>query len=169
MMFVGLMLACLVACVVNVIVHGWLGVYFLIVWLSVYLDHVRDGVSRRANVDRYYLLSTRWFGVFLHHIKADEKIGVYHTHPWSWFSIVLRGRYWDHRPGKNNEYLKIVRRFNSCRAGDPHRVILPGDPVWTLCFRGPRRIKWQVQDGDGHVLETEPWTGTENPQRTEYA
>jgi hypothetical protein len=176
-MFGVFMFVWLVLCVVNVFQDAWLGVFFLTVWLSAFLKHVRAKASRRANVDRYYLLSTRWFGVFLHRIHHDDKPGIYHTHPWSWFSIVF-GSYWDMRPasvdGGETAFLdicraRLVRGWNLCLAGLPHRVVLNKRPVWTLCFHGPRRVKWQVQDGAGRVLETEPWTGTEKPQRTEYA
>ncbi len=100
----------------------------------------------------------------------SDKSGVYHTHPWSWFSVVLRGRYYDIRRGGPWSFSE-VRFFNSCRAGAQHRVVL-GEEVraaWTLCFRGPRRCRWQVQDMNNGTVEDEPWTGTENPGRTEYA
>lgn len=131
-------------------------------------------VSRRGTNDRYYLVQTRWFGVYVHRIHHDEG-ETYHTHPWSWFSIVF-GAYDDHRLHRSGtdgwlvtHSSRRVRYWNRCRAGEAHRVTLPRGPVWTICFRGRRRGRWEVQDAEGAVLEVEPWTGMENPTRTEYA
>lgn len=153
---------------------GW-----LVVTLVVTIADIRFRASRRANLDRFYLIQTPWFGVFLHRIKKSDKEGVYHTHPWSWFSIVF-GRYIDVRlaPADRGElsflgqpvYVNRKAGFNSCPAGLAHRVVLEGDkPVWTLCFRGPRRCQWKVIDTNRNVVEIEPWSGTEKPERVEYA
>ena len=131
-------------------------------------------VSRRANNDRYYCLQTRWFGVYVHRIHHSEG-PTFHTHPWSWVSIVF-GSYDDERLVRSGtdgwlvtSRTRRVFGWNRCRAGVAHRVTLPRGPVWTICFRVPRRCQWQVLSPDGDVIEVEPWTGLENPSRTEYA
>lgn len=121
-------------------------------------------VSRRASIDRYYLLSLFGYGVFLHHIHHDDPKPVMHSHPWAWFSVIF-GRYEETRQGQPTQ---TRRGFNYCKPGVPHRVTLPYGPVWTLLFHGPRRCRWVVTDLDGNVLEEEPWTGTENAERKSY-
>lgn len=128
----------------------------------------RAKVSRRANLDRYYLISTRWFSVFAHRVHHDEHVGIYHTHPWSWVSFVF-GVYDDHRVALTGPWHRRVFGLNACRAGVPHRVTLVNGPVWTLCVHGPRRCQWAVYDAGGNVLEVEPWRGVEKPERKEYA
>ena len=123
-------------------------------------------VSRRGNLDRYYLLKWRGWGLFLHEIHHDEREGVYHSHPWWWVSLVF-GRYYDHRLWSKPGHL--AAGLNWCLAGEPHRVTLyDGKPVWTLLLHAPRSCRWAVYDKDSHVLEVEPWRGTSDPERKEY-
>lgn len=124
-------------------------------------------VSRRATVDRYYLASWRGWAVFLHRIHRDEQEGVYHSHPWSWVSVIL-GSYTDHRFVVTGARSRVRQFFNWCRAGEPHRVTLHNGPVWTLCIHAPRVCQWATFDQLGQVIEREPWRGTANPERTEY-
>lgn len=120
-------------------------------------------VSRRGTLDRYYVLSLSRFAVFVHRIHHSDPPGSMHTHPWSWLSLIF-GSYVEERPGK-----KPRRRWllNWCRAGQPHRVTI-ARPVWTVLVHARRRCKWAVTDDAGNVLEVEPWTGTENPERKQY-
>lgn len=124
-------------------------------------------VSKRATNDRYYVFQWCGWGIFVHRLHHDEEEGIYHSHPWSWVSIVF-GSYLDYRSHNS----RLVRLFNWCKAGIPHRVTLPYGPVWTICIHGPRRVPWAVfqKHNDGHFsqLEQEPWRGTENPGRTTY-
>lgn len=120
--------------------------------------------STRDTLTRYYLLKWRGWALFLHRIKQSDPAQVLHSHPWSWLSLIF-GTYTEHRL----RGVKRVRRlFNFCRAGEPHRVELTHGPVWTLLVHAPRSCRWAVFDLDGGVLEIEPWTGTDNPERTSY-
>jgi hypothetical protein len=121
-------------------------------------------ISRRANLDRYYLFQCRWFAIFLHKIHHDEVEGVYHSHPWSWFSLIF-GWYREHKIGRAPRNCVLLNR---CRAGDPHRVTLPAGTVWTLCIHGRRRCQWKVFNECGDVLDVEPWRGVEKQDRKEY-
>jgi hypothetical protein len=119
-------------------------------------------VSKRDNLDRYYLLKIFGFGIFLHHIHHDEDEGVYHNHPWSGLSIIFGSyieQYWNQKP-------KIRRWFNWIRATRHHRVTL-FKPVWTLFIHGPRSNKWSVLNERGEVVDVEPWRGVGG--RTSYS
>jgi hypothetical protein len=120
-------------------------------------------LSSRDSIDRYYLLRLGGWGLFLHRIKRSDPGQIMHTHPWSWASVIL-GQYRETRPQQATR-----RRFlwNWCPFGAPHRVEVDR-PVWTLLLHGPRRGPWSVTNDSGVVLETEPWSGTQQPERTSY-
>jgi hypothetical protein len=121
-------------------------------------------VSKRENVDRYYLFKAFGFGVFLHNIHHDENPGVFHNHPWNMISFIFGSYVEEHLDG-----IKKKRRlFNYLPAKRHHRVEL-SKPVWTLVFHGRRCNEWEVVNSDGYVISKEPWRGTDNPERTSYA
>jgi hypothetical protein len=120
-------------------------------------------VSRRACVDRYYLLQWRGFGLFLHHIHHSDPINVTHNHPWNFVSLIF-GNYVEYRKGRS------VRRwgFNFLRAGVQHRIQIT-KPVWTLVLHGRRSVEWTVCDEvTGEVIRREPWRGVGNIEQTSY-
>lgn len=132
--------------------------------LSTLLEKLGFEVSRRASIDRYYILRTRVGSVFVHRFKRDDRSDTYHSHPWTWVSLIF-GCYDDQRLGD------VPRRkwfVNTCRAGKVHRVTLPLGPVWTILVHGSRRERWKVYAADGRLLEVEPWRGVGNVARKEY-
>ena len=46
---------------------------------------------------RYYLLRTKYLGIFVHEFLGDDAEGL-HDHPWDFFLFVLRGGYWERTP-----------------------------------------------------------------------
>lgn len=112
-------------------------------------------VSRRDNLDRYYVLKLFGFGLFVHRIHHDEEEGIYHSHPWNGVSIIL-GSYLEERYG---EEPKIRRFFNTIKATRFHRVSLPNGPVWSIFIHGKRCNLWAVKNATGRILSTEPWRG----------
>lgn len=111
-------------------------------------------VSRRASIDRYYLLSFRGYGLFLHRLKQSDPEDTLHTHPWNGASLIL-GAYKEFRLGSQPAWRV---GFNFVRAKVPHRVELPF-PLWTLFLHGPRSNTWGVYELDGTLIELEPWRG----------
>jgi len=113
--------------------------------------------DRRTGEDymhRYYLFlkDRSWFpfNVTLHKIvKSDDPI--FHDHPWSYMTIILKGGYWEHTPVFNNEGKKIAE-FQQWRgpgsiikrsAGDYHWLELEQDkPATTLFFMGTQKRDW---------------------------
>ena len=103
---------------------------------------------------RYYLFlkdRTKFpFNVTLHKIvKSDDPI--FHDHPWSYLTIVLKGGYWEHTPAFNSEG-KMFAEFSQwrgpgsiiCRkANEFHWLELEeGIPATTLFFMGPQKRDW---------------------------
>jgi hypothetical protein len=112
-------------------------------------------ISRRDNLDRYYLLQVFGLGVFLHRIHHDEDRDVFHSHPWNGVSIIL-GSYLEERFGET----PVLRRFfNTIRAEGFHRVSLPNGPVWSLFIHGRRCNRWAVKHRNGRIMDVEPWRG----------
>lgn len=120
-------------------------------------------ISRRDNLNRYYLLQAFGYGVFLHHMHHDEELDVFHSHPWDGVSFIL-GSYLEERYG---EAPMFCRFLNVIRAERFHRVSLPDGPVWSLFIHGRRKNRWAVKHRSGKVLDVEPWRGVGG--RTSYA
>lgn len=120
-------------------------------------------VSRRDNLDRYYLLQVGGFGVFLHRIHHDEDKDVFHNHPWNGVSLIF-GSYTEERFGQPP---RIRRWLNRIVAPRHHRVELHAGPVWTLFVHGRRYNQWEVIRRDGTLIEKEPWRGVGG--RTSYS
>jgi hypothetical protein len=111
-------------------------------------------ISRRDNLDRYYLLKLFGFGLFLHRIHHDEDPDTFHSHPWSGLSLIF-GSYTEEILGRPK---RRKRLFNLVRAKEFHRVELSGQ-VWTLFLHGRKNNRWQVKSRSGEILDTEPWSG----------
>jgi hypothetical protein len=106
--------------------------------LMVKLGRYRLIPDRRTGEDymhRYYLFlkDRSWFpfNFTLHKIvKSDDPI--FHDHPWSYMTIVLKGGYWEWTPV-----------FDSS-AGEYHWLELDPEvgPATTLFFMGPQQREW---------------------------
>lgn len=93
---------------------------------------------------RYRLISTPWFGVYLHHILRSDQDQEKHDHPWSFFSWVLWGSYREFLADEDYRTRCVHRRWLSFakRTCDQfHRVELDR-PVWTLILVGPKTKEW---------------------------
>lgn len=103
----------------------------------------RNGVY----MTRWRLLSTPWFGIFLHRFDGPDEYPTLHDHPWSLVSLVLKGGYEEYT---SYEDTRLVRHLNLKRATDFHWIDrLFRVPTWTLILHGPRRRVWGFKDRDG--------------------
>lgn len=112
-------------------------------------------VSRRDNLDRYYLFSLFGFALFAHKIHHSDD--VFHNHPWPAFSIIF-GSYTEQLFGGR---ARVKRWFNF--VGSRHHKVTITKPVWTLFFHLRRTNQWTVLDDSGNVIATEPWRGVGGP------
>ena len=79
------------------------------------------------------------FNIFLHQfMQSDEP--VFHDHPWSYFTIILKGGYWEHTP--EGKFWRGPGHFRFNRVGY-HWIECP-EPgkTWTLFFRGKKNREW---------------------------
>lgn len=114
-------------------------------------------VSRGMSIDRFYILSTPWFGIKMHRIHSSDPPGVYHNHPWPAISLHWRA-YNELFPNNKGPYLR--KMLNYLPAKRHHRVMLLDDkPVWTLLIHGKRCNRWSTCDEDGKIMAVEPWRG----------
>jgi len=122
---------------------------------------------------RWYILSTKWFGIKVHWIRPTED--EWHTHPWNGFSLIL-GSYEEQlrptyvhtakatlsgfKPTTTIRNLpgawKRVWFFNRIGAEKPHRT---RGNVLTLFFHGPR-----VNEDWYWGNKKAPWRGVQNEE-----
>jgi hypothetical protein len=115
---------------------------------------------------RLRIFDTPWFGVYLHDIFEPDGDRDPHNHPWSFVSIVLRGRYEEivyPQPDQiaHRDYAPtyVVKKHGRCSMhrmdGEAaHRITYAAPGLKTLIIRGPRKPKgWGFFTRNGYV----PW------------
>jgi len=134
-------------------------------WLEKY-DRKRIIMDRQFNepyLERYYLfLKERKhfpFNIFVHKFLKGDPDDV-HDHPWPYFTLILKGGYYEWVPIFNSigEKVDEVRHwrgpghFRTCSAGSYHRIELdPGVTAWTLFIPGPHHREWGFLTKKGWV------------------
>lgn len=116
------------------------------------LDRVGDTSVRDPYLERFYILSTPWVGIYIHRFWASDPDGL-HDHPWSSFSWVLEGGYKETIAGEQAPLIRMPGSKHFRPAQESHRVeLLPGDEpgsCWTIFIRFRRKRLWGFyRDGD---------------------
>lgn len=114
---------------------------------------VMDRQHNEPYLERYYLfLKDRKrfpFNIFLHHFLKGDPDDV-HDHPWPYFTLILKGGYWEWIPQMVNgrqigEYAvwRSPGHFRFCKSTSYHRIELdPSVECWTLFMPGPQKREW---------------------------
>jgi hypothetical protein len=122
--------------------------------------------DRGPLLTRYYLIDTRWFALYLHHLHVSDEDRALHDHPWSFVTCLLSAGYYEHTPipspttctcGHSRPGPPCPRHYwrgqKSVRTWWPrfsvlyrsaewrHRLELV-KPTWTLVVRFRRRREW---------------------------
>jgi len=115
------------------------------------LDRKRIIMDRECNeplLTRYYLfLKERKrfpFNVFLHKFHKGDP-GDVHDHPWPYFTLILKGGYYEWVLSGNCEVRKwrSPGHFRFCSATSYHRIELKeGVTPWTLFIPGAQTREW---------------------------
>lgn len=96
--------------------------------------------------------------VFVHRFARGDHDEALHDHPWHFWSLILCGGYWEHRPGPGGAGtervwcgpLSLLRRPAEWR----HRVELPaGRTCWSLVWTSAKKRSWFFHCPQGAV----PW------------
>jgi hypothetical protein len=103
---------------------------------------VKEIVSREGLVhfQRWRLLQTPWFAIYIHKVaRSDEEIHS-HDHPWAFRTFVLRGGYREVVHNERGIVVQTLRPGNTAYhpATDFHKITLLDGPTWTLVFTGAR-------------------------------
>ena len=107
--------------------------------------------SKKGNVHfrRWRLIETRWFNIYIHQIlRADEDKDM-HDHPWSFWSIILKGGYIEFTKDGS-----IRRTFLDCayrKYNFPHKIGVVIWPTWSFVITGPRKPNWGYHTKSGWI------------------
>ena len=91
---------------------------------------------------RYYPLFRKrpsWFpfNILIHKILKSD-LGDLHDHYWSYFTIILKGGYWE--TNKNGTFWRKPGYFGYRNKENTHSIKIPvKKTAWTLIFVGPKR------------------------------
>lgn len=98
------------------------------------------GEAGKFFMRRYYLFGLPpWFRVCIHEIAGEDTPHM-HSHPWSYLSIVLKGRHIERF--ENGSVLRKPFSVAFRRHSTFHRLEPVNGPSWTLIVMGPRRHAW---------------------------
>jgi hypothetical protein len=137
-------------------------------WFIDYLERngrhriIMDRTGKVPYMHRYYLLfkgklnefdeSERVpFNIMLHHIVLSDQDG-FHDHPWWYFTLILKGGYYEHRPiEQGGSIWRGPGHFRISRPDSLHKLELPypGASAWTLFIKGPKVREWGFIRPDG--------------------
>ena len=125
-------------------------------------DRVDIGADNPAGplMSRWRIMSTRAFGVKVHHIRRADADRWLHDHPWSFVSIRVKGTYTEMLAqrgpcGFRSTRFARNRRISRIRYDTLHQVTrTPPAGVWTIVVNGPRRHPWGIQDVTGPYRST---------------
>lgn len=119
-------------------------------------------------LDRRGIAHPKVGGILLHKIGGPDPGRDLHDHPWTFWSLVLKGGYLEERQATDEAILLARTRFalpwvearkrwsiRKMDLGDCHRidVALPG--TWTLLLIGPVRRGWGFYTANGYVPESD--------------
>lgn len=110
---------------------------------------IMDRLSNEPYLTRYYLFlkERKWFpfNIFLHNFHKGDPDDL-HDHPWPYFTIILKGGYWEHlETGERKWRSPGQGRIAGSRS--LHRIELePGVDCWTLFIPGPQLREWGFID-----------------------
>lgn len=125
---------------------------------------IMDRTGKVPYMHRYYLLfkdkmnefdesRALPFNIMLHHIVLSDQDG-FHDHPWWYFTLILKGGYWEETP--DGIFWRGPGHFRISRPESLHKLTLPnrwhdGPPsAWTLFIKGPKVRDWGFIRSDGH-------------------
>jgi hypothetical protein len=78
---------------------------------------------------RWYLIKTRWFGLFVHRFLRSDNDRHFHDHPWAFLTWLVGGGYWEHVPVDPQEPCRFpgIRKWR---------------PRWSLLYRPALWLHW---------------------------
>lgn len=119
---------------------------------------VKEIVSKEGQLhfQRFRLLQTPWFAVYLHHILLSDLEKHFHDHPWGFYSFILKGSYQERYTTQPSHLAMHWGKYKpgDCvyhPAEDAHSLTLLTPSVWTLVFVSGRERIWGYQTKEGWI------------------
>jgi hypothetical protein len=110
------------------------------------------GKPHNPMMERWRLLQTPWFGVYVHFIYREDLDPVVHDHPWAFVSLVLFGGYDElYTADPRSSDASVTQRHRMGRSHlfpltAAHRITHVRRWTTTLVFVGPKRRVWGFYD-----------------------
>jgi hypothetical protein len=127
-------------------------------WMDIPSSEKPDLVYLR----RLRVVQTPWFGIYVHWINEADTGRWSHDHPWTFYSWVVRGGYWEEVwPTERHFDLGIPplqfahHHWSIHRMGieSAHKIVLVTDGLMTVVLTGKRRRKFRFWTPEGRI----PW------------
>lgn len=114
-------------------------------WLLPYKDIGWTEIGEEFT--RFQLVKTRWGNVYLHRLWCPNTHPNCHDHPWSFWTLLLKGGYLEFHVDSDLQDDGIwVRRkpgqFLYRPAEWSHNVVTPFGVSWSLVLTGPKEREW---------------------------
>jgi hypothetical protein len=108
-------------------------------------------------LERWRLIQTPWFGVYVHFIYREDLDPVPHDHPWSFWSLVLRGGYReelhaDPRTRYSRDVWRDAWTLHHFPLRSAHRITYVLRGTVTLVLVGRKQRAWGFYD-DGRWVD----------------
>jgi len=105
---------------------------------------IMDRQNNEPYLERYYLfLKDRGsfpFNIFLHKFLKSDPDDL-HDHPWGYFTLILRGGYWEYTP--TGKHWRGPGHFRVCNSKSLHRIeVEPGVYAWSLFIPFAKTREW---------------------------
>lgn len=124
---------------------------------------IKDPVTNDDYLMRYYMLLKErpdWFpiNIFVHKFISSD-MDKPHDHPWSYFTLILSGGYWEYIYTLDNEgkvmamekYWRKPGFYQYVDASHTHRIELESNKTcWTLVIPFVKKCNWKFLDDKGN-------------------
>lgn len=106
------------------------------------------GEKENPYLKRWYVIPRNpVFNVYLHQILRSDDPRALHDHSYWNVSFIIKGGYWEVRPGPEPDSLATYWRGPGTviarLAKSPHRLeVMRDKPAWTIFITGPRFREW---------------------------
>lgn len=115
----------------------------------------RDG---ELYFQRWRILETKWFNLYLHVIYKSDSDKHYHNHPWNFYSFTLWNKFYEETQ-TNQDFNSITanyKRFRYTPLAIYHKLTLKNTPAITLILTGPRvKEDWGYSVRGNHIPQEE--------------
>ena len=126
-----------------------------------YLFLVKEIVSKEGVVHfrRYRLLDTPWLRIYIHNLLVSDEDKHMHNHPWSFFTLLLKGSYEQlfyikSKVGADcGGTIKMYERDSFTMGKNAyHKITLLTPTAWTLFFAYGKKSSWgYLLDDKSHI------------------